>query len=233
MLGIIITYHSFFEFLPFQIANLKKYVQVPFKIYLIDNSLTSRTLPTYPDVRYFRCSERGSPSHRHQTSVNMGLWNAWQDCDAFLIFDNDMIFLSPWTPPPCVAYHPQRRGRLEYGWLNLFYFPKMECFKTIDFATCRETGERTDSGGSIGYFLPNIKSIKIDMVEKAPSYFPEYIEQFDTLCKQYNVGNWFDIFSFNGSIIFHFRALSNWTNYPEEFQLKKKQLILTSVSQHV
>jgi len=233
MLGIIIPYHSFFEFLEFQIPNLQKHIQVPFRVYIVDNSLenTIKYHGKYLEqIKYFFCFAKGSPSHRHQETVNLGLSLAWEHCDAFLIFDNDMIFLNNWTPPPCVAYHPQRRGTLEYGWLNLFYFPKMECFHTIDFANCPVTRERTDSGGSIGLHLPSIKNkMVINYSEPIDPYFPEYCEKYRALAKQYNVGPWMDVFSFNGTDIFHFRALSNWTKYPEEFQLAKKKLILDTM----
>ena len=226
MLGVIIPYHSFFEFISYQVANLKKHIQVPFKIYIIDNSLTAG-VKTQEDVRYIHCWEKGAPSHRHQMSINCGLAEAWLQCDAFLIFDNDMIFLNDWTPPSCVAWVPQKRGNLDYAWLNLFYFPKMDCFKSFSFAQCKDTRERTDSGGSTGWYLKDLKKIEIETMPLTGNWFPRYEHAYRELCDKHSVKVWYDVFLLNNaSVVFHFRALSNWTNYPEEFQKAKKELIL-------
>jgi hypothetical protein len=229
MLGIIITYHSFFEFLPLQIQNLKKHIQVPFKIYIIDNSLTSDK-KFDGDVEYIFSTNQGTPSHRHQTSINLGLSQAWNSCDSFLLFDNDMIFLDDWTPPSLCQYVPQQRGKFEYGWLNLLFFPKDNRLKSFDFSHCPETGERTDSGGSFGWFLRDKgKAEKILTLENRKEYLPEYIDAYERLCAKHKVGVWYDFFSINGSKVFHFRALSNWTKYPEQFQIEKKRAILEYV----
>ena len=227
MLGVILTYHSFHEFYPYQLANLKKHIKVPFKIYFIDNSFVHHSMP---DCVYLECKVSGSPSHRHQEAINMGLCYAWNDCDAFLIFDNDMIFLEDWTPPSVCQYLPQRRGNLEYAWLNLLYFPKDEALKRFDFANCTQTRERTDSGGSFGFFLRNGgKAETIATLENRKEYFPQFIDGYEALCRKHKVGIWYDVFCMNGTKVFHFRALSNWTNYPEVFQQEKKKLILYSV----
>lgn len=226
MLGVILCYHSFFEFISYQVANLKKHIHVPFKIYLIDNSLTAGK-KTQEDVKYIHCWEKGSPSHRHQTSINCGLAEAWLHCDAFLILDNDMVFLNDWTPPSTVLFAPQRRGQLEYAWPNLFFFPKLNCFKRLSFANCPFTHERTDSGGSTGFHLPLLDTQKIVTHPSTGHWWPTYENQYADLCKKFHIDVWYDIFELNGrTIVFHFRALSNWTNYSEEFQKQKKELIL-------
>lgn len=226
MLGVLLTYHSFFEFISYQVANLKKHIKVPFKIYLIDNSLTAG-IKTREDVKYIHCWEKGSPSHRHQTAINCGLAEAWLECDAFLIFDNDMIFLNDWTPPSTVLWVPQKRGTIEYAWLNLFYFPKMECFKYFEFAVCPHTRERTDSGGSTGWHLKNLQKFVIEAMPPTGNWFPHYEHAYRELCDRHSVGMWYDVFLLNNAcVVFHFRALSNWTKYPEEFQIQKKALIL-------
>ena len=233
MLGVLLTYHSFFEFMPIQLENLKKHIKVPFKIYIIDNSLVNTVKyhgKYLEQIKYLFCFTQGSPSHRHQEAINMGLSLAWNDCDAFLLFDNDMIFLDDWTPPPLCQYVPQRRGSLEYAWLNLLYFPKDEALRRFDFANCVQTRERTDSGGSFGFFLRNGgKAETIATLENRKEYFPDYIEAYEALCKRHNVGVWYDTFRMNGANVFHFRALSNWTKYPEAFQEEKKKLILQSL----
>lgn len=229
MLGIIITYHSFFEFLPYQIANLKKHIRVPFKIYVVDNSL----IPGKKfdgDVEYLFCNRATHPSDRHQTAVNQGLHHAWNSCDSFLLFDNDMIFLDDWTPPSVCQYVPQQRGTIVYGWLNLLFFWKDERLRSFDFAKCYITGERTDSGGSFGHFLRDGgKTEKIATLENRKEYFPEYIDAYERLCAKHKIGVWYDVFSINGSKVFHFRALSNWTKYPHEFNEAKKQLVLEHI----
>lgn len=229
MLGVILCYHSFFEFLPFQIANLKKHIQVPFQIYVVDNSLTHQ--PPSEGVKWIVCSETGSPSHRHQAAVNSALAHAWYECDSFLIFDNDMIFLNDWTPPSCTLYAPQRRGQLEYAWLNLFYFPKMNCFKRFSFANCPFTNERTDSGGSTGFHLLSVETQKIVSHPSTGHWWPHYENQYVNLCKKFHIDIWYDIFELNTrTIVFHFRALSNWAHYPEDFCVEKKKLILQSMT---
>jgi hypothetical protein len=230
MLGIILTYHSFFEFLPYQVQNLKKHIPVPFKIYLVDNSLLSGQKYS-GDVVYIYSLIDGSPSQRHQQSVNLGLARAWNECDSFLILDNDMIFLSDWTPPPICQYHPQKRGNLVYAWLNLLYFPKDDRLNYFDFANCPDTRARTDSGGSFAWYLRSGGSAQtIDMLPMSSAWFPQYSKAYEELCTRHEVRAWYDIFRINNSIIFHFRALSNWTKYPEAFQREKKELILTTLN---
>jgi len=229
MLGVILTYHSFFEFLPHQIENLKRHIQVPFQIYVVDNSL----IPGKKfdgDVEYLFCNRATHPSDRHQTAVNQGLCEAWNSCDSFLLFDNDMIFLDDWTPPSVCQYVPQRRGQWNYAWLNLLFFPRDMRLVSFDFAKCGITGERTDSGGSFGnYLCSGGKAEQILTLENRKEVFPEYIDAYERLCSKHQVSCWYDIFSINGSKVFHFRALSNWTKYPHEFNEDKKKLILEHV----
>lgn len=226
MLGILLTYHSFFEFLPYQIQNLKKYIQVPFKIYVIDNSLTPGQKYSNPDVSYLFCSNNGSPSDRHQSAINLGLKAAWNECDSFLIFDNDMIFVDDFREPPCCAYLPQRRGNWQYAWLNLLYFPKDDRLSSFDFVNCPETNERTDSGGSFGNYLRSGGSVQTIEILPSDDCMADYQTEYRKLCDRFGVSVWYDIFRINNTRVFHFRALSNWTKYPEEFQKQKKALIL-------
>lgn len=229
MLGIVVCYHSFFEFLPIQLENFKKFVKTDYRVYVIDNSLTSQ--PPFPGVVWIKSNATGSPSHRHQTSVNTGLCQAWNQCDCFLLFDNDMLFCEEFELPRCNYYVPQKRGNWEYGWLNLMFFYKHPLLQSFDFAVCPETRERTDSGGSYGHYLrlggvsAQIQTLPV------PDYsvFGSYQKKYSLLCQEYGIGTWYDLFSISGTRVFHFRALSNWTKYPEEFQLKKKELILKSV----
>ena len=229
MLAVILSYHSFFEFLPYQIANLKKHIHVPFTIYLVDNSLSGSVKYSDPDLVYLHCNTDGSPSIRHQSAVNLGLSAAWESSDCFLIFDNDMIFLTPFKLPTKTQYLKQQRGDWIYGWLNLMFFYKDERLKSFDFATCPKTNQRTDSGGSFGHYLQTGDPCEEILCVVDPDVFPQFTQPYERLCKEYNVNLWYDIFVLNHSIIFHFRALSNWTKYPEAFQQEKKQLILNSV----
>jgi hypothetical protein len=229
MLAVILTYHSFFEFLPYQIQNLKKHIKVPFKIYVVDNSL----IPTKKfdgDVEYLFCKKDTTPSDRHQTAVNQGLAAAWNSCDCFLLFDNDMIFLDDWSPPSLCQYLPQQRGALVYAWLNLLFFWKDERLRSFDFAVCYFTRERTDSGGSFSNFLrQGGKGDVILTLENRKEYFPEYIEAYEKLCSIHKVSCWYDVFSINGSKVFHFRGVSNWMKYPIGFNESKKKVILEHI----
>ena len=226
MLAVILTYHSFFEFLPNQLQNLKNHITVPFKIYLVDNSQLPGQKFTDPLVTYLFCHTNTTPSDRHQSGVNLALAKAWGECDCFLLFDNDMIFVEPFTPPAETHYLPQRRGNLEYGWLNLMFFWKSSNLNAFGFANCPDTGERTDSGGSFGWYLRSgAKTKQIEHLE-ADDCLVAYQNDYKELCTRYGVKVWYDIFRINNSKVFHFRALSNWTKYPQDFQTEKKALIL-------
>jgi hypothetical protein len=229
MLAVILTYQSFFEFLPLQIQNLKKHIKVPFKIYVVDNSL-SPGKKFDGDVEYLFCNRATHPSDRHQTAVNQALCVAWNSCNSFLLFDNDMIFLDDWSPPSLCQYVPQQRGNLPYGWLNLLFFWKDERLQSFDFAVCPSTKERTDSGGSFSVFLQSGgKAECILTLKNHNKYFPEYIDAYEKLCATYKVSCWYDVFSINSSLVFHFRGISNWMKYPHEFNESKKRLILEHV----
>lgn len=230
MLAVILTYHSFFEFLPLQLQNLKTHIKVPFKIYLIDNSLIYTVKYSAPEITYLFCKEKGSPSQRHQAAVNLGLSAAWGSCDSFLIFDNDMIFLEDYKPPGRTHYLAQQRGEIQYAWLNLLFFKKDERLRAFDFAVCPKTGQRTDSGGSFYSYLLDGDPVMPILTLQDKGYFPDFTERYKDLCEKHKVLMWYDIFELNHAKIFHFRALSNWTNFPPAFQEEKKQLILRSVA---
>lgn len=225
MLGVILTYHSFFEFLPTQVQNLKKYITVPFKIYVVDNSLVAGQ-KYQGDVTYLFCRENGSPSHRHQSAINQALCHAWNECDCFLLFDNDMVFVEEFRPPSGCCYVPQRRGNWPYAWLNLLFFWKDDRLKSFDFATCPDTRQRTDSGGSFGHYLRSGGKADVIQTFETDDCLADYQNDYKDLCKRYSVQVWYDIFRINNARVFHFRALSNWAKYPEEFQKEKKALIL-------
>lgn len=225
MLGIILTYHSFFEFLPIQLENLKKYVKVPFKIYVVDNSLTAGQ-KYQGDVTYLFCTKSGSPSDRHQSAINQALCHAWNECTCFLLFDNDMLFVEEFRLPFGCMYFPQQRGNWPYAWLNLLFFWKDDRLKSFDFANCPQTRERTDSGGSFGHYLRSGGKGSLIEYLDTDNCLIEYQNEYKDLCKRYGVGVWYDVFRINNTRVFHFRALSNWTNYPLDFQNEKKALIL-------
>ena len=228
MLGILIPYHSFFEFLPIQLENLKQHVKTEYRVYVLDNSLTGTT--PLPGCKWVVSTATGSPSERHQRTINKGLLMAWDECDCFLFFDNDMLLCDDFELPRCNYYVPQKRGNWEYGWLNLMFFWKDERLRHFDFAKCPETGERTDSGGSYGNFLRSGGMAAQIQTLPVPDYsvFGSYQKKYSHLCQEYGIGTWYDLFSISGTRVFHFRALSNWTKYPEEFQRRKKELILGS-----
>jgi hypothetical protein len=241
MLGIIVSFHSFKEFLYLQIDNIQKFVKIPYHVYVVDNSQDGELQGLwFPSTSILRNADRfDSPSGRHQSSVNMGIAAAWgnpeiKDC---LIFDNDMIFLTEWNPPYAdLVYEPCKRGNWEYCWLNLLYLKKFQSSPFVfQFANCPETNERTDSGGSSGFLLrnPSLDKRTIRYISDTPEremFLPWYQTEFKDLCNQYNLPWWFDVYSFNGTKIFHFRAMSNYTNYPEEFMNKKRNLVLRAVS---
>lgn len=244
MLGIILSYHSFFEFLPYQIRNIRKYVSVPHRIYIVDNSdvcdvrrlQTILNLCPYP-YGYIRNPDvNNSPSGRHMTSVNLGLDVAWKDCDSFLIFDNDMIFLSEWHEPQEDLYYEHcQRGNWEYCWQNLLYMKKKsETPFVFTYYRCPETGEGTDSGGNTGLLLRNPTITKqrlryISEGKEREQYLSEYQIPFHMLCKEYGHHWWFDVYDFNKTLIFHFRAMSNYPQFEESFMEKKKKLILSTM----
>lgn len=239
MLAIIICYHSFFEFLPFQLLNLKQFVKTPFRVYLVDNSRQNglpdcQHLPL--PITYIRCPIfDNSPSGRHQAAVNLGLHVAWPDNDSFLLMDNDMIFLSSFTEPKYdLCYTPTFRGKWNYCWMNLFYCKKILANPIVfGFHKCPETGEMTDSGGTSGFLLmrEDITKQKIEDVlhpVRKENALPSYQEAYKKLCDTYGIDAGYDLFDIEGTEIFHFRALSNYLNHPEEFLSQKKKLILES-----
>ena len=134
-------------------------------------------------------------------------------CDTFLIFDNDMLFLSDFELPSTSYYLPVVKpvaGSLEkFPWLNLLYTNRFHRFEYLN---------GSDSGGNFP-------------IEGANKIIPcesnwEYITEYKILCNKFNVGPYYDILNINGAIVFHFRAMSNYTKYPEEFMVAKRELIM-------
>jgi len=226
MLGIILTYFSFPEILSYQLSNFKKYVKTNYTVFVIDDSPSGLAELKQEGVRYFKHDNSGvtAPSARHQNAVNFGLKKAQEaGCNTFLVFDNDMIFLTEFNLPSGSWYLPQFRGKLEYSWLNLIYLEKIHRF---DFKNCSVTGERSDSGGN---YIGKNKIVSIcdhGKVNIENGFMTSYLSEYNELCKKYNIPVWYDILDVNGCIVFHFCALSNWKKWGEEFQINKKRLIL-------
>lgn len=203
MLGILIVYASFHSFIPLQRKNIERFVKSPYKIYVLSTSLS-------PD-----------PSSGHQTNLNTLLEQAWDECDSFLLFDNDMIFLDDFIEPKEECwYFPQDRG-FEYAWPNLLYFKKHPLMKRIWFEN------DSDSGGSTWRYLKETENKRKMTMDKEG--MPEYQEQVIALGKQHGVGNWSERYWLNGTPIFHFRAMSNWTKYPMDYIWKKEMVIQSHV----
>lgn len=209
MLGILICYASFHSFEPLQRANIQRFVKCPHKVYIL------KTTPY-----------GGGASHGHQLNLNTLLDQAWEECDSFLFFDNDMIFLSDFHEPNEKCwYYPQTRdneypwGRgIEYAWPNLFYFKKDALLRQIWFE------EGTDSGGSTWKYLKATVE-KQQMFPDLENGLEEYRKQIKQLGEKYGIGVWAELYTLNGCSIFHFRAMSNWANYPLDYMSKKEMLI--------
>jgi hypothetical protein len=245
MLGLLITYHSFFEMLPFQIKNIQHFVKVPHKILVVDDS----DLEVSPlakiceefDTLYWKIPPSQHklfgehPSARHQHALNLGLELLRDSCSHILLFDNDMIFMNDFKPAldKLVWYVPDRRGTLVYPWLNLFLFSTSEKIIEFEFATCLTTGETTDPGGNLAEFLiqrtldcrPIIHQWKSDV------YLVGWQTKFRKLCETYQIQPWYDIFHIEETPVFHFRGLSNWQKHPVEFLEAKKTLILDALTE--
>ena len=201
MLGIIITYFSCPEFLPFQLRSFKKFMKTPYKVLVVDDSEQGLNFDL-GDASYIRTHTKINdygPSGRHQDAVNYGIDVASKllECTDFLIFDNDMIFLTDFNLPSESWYLPQQRGRLEYSWMNLIYL-KNQTYR-FDFAQCSITGERTDSGG-------NFKGQRIIKSEDRDDGF-QYL-------------------FINDSLVVHFGSMSNWVRHSEEKYNDKKQRVI-------
>ena len=204
MLGILICYASFHEFETYQKKNLERFVKCPCKVYILHSE-------KHPD-----------PSTGHQINLNCLLNEAWNECDSFLLFDNDMILLTDFhEPEESCWYLPQVREGYEYAWPNLLYFKKHELMQRIWFEN------NSDSGGSTWRYLEATTNKRT--IEADTEGLEEYQEKITALGKQHGIGNWFERYILNGCQIFHFRALSNWTKYPHEYQEGKKALILETV----
>ena len=244
MLGILIPYHSFFEILNFQINNIRHFVKVEHRILIIDDSdnevYSLQTMCEELNVEFWKISPHqhklfgNHPSARHQHALNTGIEMLNDSCRHILIFDNDMVFTEPFAPllKNEIWYVPQKRGEVNYPWLNLFFFPAKE-FTSFDFATCPVTGETTDPGGNLAGHLQDQAAERCHLIKQewsSTTYFLEYQQKYRELCEHYCITPWFDIFHFLGTSIFHFRGLSNWQGHPEEFLAAKKRLILEELT---
>ena len=216
MLGIVITYFNFPEFLPKQIENIKKHVKVPYKIIMVDDSDSGLNfkLPTNEAIIIRQRFQYGNPSNRHQNAVNLGMNVAKLICNTFLIFDNDMIFLSDlYHEPDTNMYMPivsiVNGKPAVFPWLNLLYTKHFHVFEFKD---------GSDSGGN--FPIEGASKIKNTTCEY------DFIPAYKALCERYSIAPYYDVLDLNGAIVFHFRAMSNYCEFPEEFMEEKRQLIL-------
>lgn len=200
MLGILICYASFHSFESLQRANIQRFVKCPHRIYILKTTVSA------------------DPSTGHQINLNTLLANAWEECDSFLLFDNDMLFLDEFQEPTEECwYWSQERNGFEYAWPNLLYFKKHDLMNRIWFEN------DSDSGGSTWKYLQEAQTKRKITLDKEG--MEDYQEQLETLGKKYGIGNWSERYWLNGCPIFHFRAMSNWTKYPIDYLTKKEMLI--------
>jgi hypothetical protein len=214
-LGIVITYFNFAEFVPKQLANFKKYVKSPYKVFIVDDSNDGLDiqLPISEAVVLRNPVRIGNPSTRHQNAVNVGMSLAKLFCDTFLIFDNDMLFMNDFYEPLINHYMPIvsiiKGKKAVFPWLNLLYTTHYHYFEFKD---------GSDSGGSFPTEgAERIKNTTCDY---------DFILAYKVLCEKYNIAPYYDILDINGAIVFHFRAMSNYTQFPEEFMIEKRELIM-------
>ena len=199
MLGIIVTYFSCPEFLPFQLKSFKKFIMTPYKVLVVDDSEQGLNFDL-GEASYVRTHIKNNyygASGRHQNAVNYGIYLASKhlNCTDFLIFDNDMVFLSPFNLPTDSWYVPQPNGTLIGSWMNLVFLKdKVHVF---DFARCPVTGAGSDSGG-------NFKGDSVIHSEESDGF----------------QGLWI-----NGASVIHFGAMSNWNKLTKEKYDEKKELI--------
>lgn len=205
MLGILVCYASFYDFETLQRKNIEKYVKCPYKVYMLHTTVSH------------------NPSAGHMRNLNILLNMAWSECDSFLFFDNDMIFLSDFTEPTEDCWYvPQRKGEeTEYAWCNLFYFKKDELLRSIDF----ENG--SDSGGSTWRYLS--KTLNKKEIVQEQGGLEEYQKKAEELADEYGLGNWCERWKLNSCYIFHFRNMSNWTKYEKTYINRKERLIIRTV----
>ena len=241
MLGILVCWHSFFEFFELHLRNIDKFVKVPHIIYVLDNSAESKIRPSSVAYRYLRNTNiHLDPSSRHQQTINMGLAEAWKECDSFLFLDNDMVFLKEFTKEPeeDLAYVPTYRGTWDYCWLNLLYMKKKEDGPfEFKFWSCPKTGENTDSGGNSGLLLLNesLTKIKINPIfEKSiqETLLPDYQENLRKLCDEYKIPYEVEMYDFLGIPIFHFVKMSNYMKYPDTYLKQKKHLVMLAIEKN-
>ena len=91
-------------------------MKTPYKVLVVDDSEQGLNFDL-GDASYIRTHTKINdygPSGRHQDAVNYGIDVASKllECTDFLIFDNDMIFLTDFNLPSESWYLPQQRGRL-------------------------------------------------------------------------------------------------------------------------
>lgn len=241
MLGILVCWHSFFEFFDFHLKNLNKFVKIPHRIYVLDNSSETPQLKSDIPFIYVKNTDTSKdPSTRHMRTLEMGLRRAWNECDSFFIFDNDMIFCKEWTEEPQedLVYVPTHRGTWWYCWLNLMYFKKFqESPPTFSTWNCPISGEMTDSGGNTGHWLNDEKlkkkEIKIIFDEwRQIEVLPTYRERLQKICEDHKILFEAELYEMEGIPLFHFVKMSNYMKYPQAYLQKKKDLILDVVREN-
>lgn len=241
MLGILVSWHSFFEFFNYHLKNLNKFIKFPHRIYVLDNSAEPFEFRSEIPFTYIRNPDLSKdPSTRHMRTLEIGLAKAWKECDSFLIFDNDMIFCKEWEKEPEeeLVYVPTHRGMWWYCWMNLLYFKKFQ-IDPPKFSTwnCPVSGQMTDSGGNTGNWLKDEKISKkeIEIIfdeERQINVLPNYRERLMKICNEHKILFEAELYELDKVPIFHFVKMSNYMKYPAIYLDKKKNLILDVVKEN-
>jgi len=209
MLGIILTYFSCPEFLPFQLRSFKKFMKTPFKILVVDDSEQGLKFElgdaSYVKMGYLKNNYYG-PSGRHQDAVNVGIDIASKilGCTDFLIFDNDMILLTDFNLPSESWYVPQKNNSITGSWMNLIFLKDKT--HRFDFARCPVTGTGSDSGGNF---------------------------QGQQIIKREDRDDGFEYLFINDSLVVHFGSMSNWPKHSEEKYNEKKERVMKYLTESI
>jgi hypothetical protein len=226
------------DFIPLQQNSFLKYVKDDFEFIVFNTAITKENgnkIRKICEQLCLKCididSSQGSIS-RHGFSLNWAFHNflKFNKNTITLLMDPDMFLVSElsvnnYIKDFDVAAAFNRNENINFLNPNLIFFniDSLPNKNDINFMGGEIEGKPTDTGGHLYYWLkdnPDVKIYRISPV-KAVRLDPVGIVPDDIVEKYQHVNRFLTI----GNFVLHYKAASNYRNYPEEFHLWKTTLL--------
>ena len=242
-------------YIEYQYECLKKYITVPFKYIVFDNSVGDDEMPrhcNYVGATYIRVPQHihslNDPSSRAGISLDYGLRYIYNDLGfrgIVMVNDSDLFLIKEYNPINKLGENdlsglPQNmNGTFYTNQLLLMNFNTLPNFNDISFLPSSIDGINRDCGGLLVNYFNNNQGVRhtgIDLIssgffsehniDTAPELFKDFLKEDMKTITSGDYANRAFSEIFDNAFI-HLRAGSNWYGFSEDVVFKRDDNLFT------